>query len=225
MASAEYVSYLDTHRLVPIEHSNPVESSLATDVQSVLARLASVTDMLTTSAEGKNASINRELVSGVPEYSIINEAFVYASKDGNRFNDPRRGAWYAGIELKTSQAEVSFHKLRLFADTDYDGPARFQYRDFHADFSGEYHYLSTREQARCLKKGPVPECYAPGQDLANHLLYAGSNGIVYPSVRSPGGACIVCFRPALVYNVRRSAQYKLSISSGIAGWIQEREKL
>jgi hypothetical protein len=218
MASTQNVSYRDTHRLVPIEHSNPVESELATDVQNVLDRLASVTDMLTTSEEGKNANINRELVSGVPECSIINKAFVFTGKDGNRFNDARRGAWYAGIELKTSQAEVSFHKLRLFADADYDGSARFQYRDFHADFAGEFHHLSAREQARCLKKGPVPECYGPGQDLANHLLYAGSNGIVYPSVRKPGGTCIVCFRPALVYNMRRSAKYELSISSGTASW-------
>jgi hypothetical protein len=218
MASTQNVSYRDTHRLVPIEHSNPVESELATDVQNVLDRLASVTDMLTTSEEGKNANINRELVSGVPECSIINKAFVFTGKDGNRFNDARRGAWYAGIELKTSQAEVSFHKLRLFADADYDGSARFQYRDFHADFAGEFHHLSAREQARCLKKGPVPECYGPGQDLANHLLYAGSNGIVYPSVRKPGGTCIVCFRPARVYNMRRSAKYERSISSGTASW-------
>lgn len=218
MASTQDVSYHDTHRLVPIGHSNPVESSLAPGVQSVLNRLASVTDMLTTSEEGKNANINRELVSGVPEYSIINAAFVFTGKDGNRFNDARRGAWYAGIELKTSQAEVSFHKLRLLADADYDGSARFQYRDFHADFAGAFHHLSTREQARCLRKDPVPECYGPVQDLANHLLYAGSNGIVYPSVRKTGGTCIVCFRPALVYNVRRSARYELSISSGTARW-------
>jgi hypothetical protein len=218
MASTQNVSYRETHRLVPIEHSNPIESSLAPDVQSVLNRLASVTDMLTTSEEGKNANINRELVSGVPEYSIINSAFVFTGKDGNRFNDGRRGAWYAGIELRTSQAEVSFHKLRLFADADYDGSGRFQYRDFHADFAGKFHHLSTKEQARCLKKSPVPECYGPGQDLANHLLYAGSNGIVYPSVRKPGGTCIVCFRPALVYNVRRAARYELSISSGTASW-------
>ena len=218
MSSAEYASYRTTGRLVPIEYGNPVESVLAPDEQRVLDRLASSTDMLTTSEEGRNPNINRELVSGVPEFSIINRAFVFTRKDGNRFNDSRRGAWYAGLELKTSQAEVCFQKLRLLADADYDGPARFQYRDFHADFVGEYHHLSTREQARCLKKGPVPDCYVPGQDLANNLLYSGSNGIVYPSVRNPGGTSIVCFRPALVYNVRRSAQYKLSISSGISGW-------
>src|ERR1700722_3047505 len=219
MASTQSVSYRDTHHLVPIEHSNPVESSLAADVQSGLDRLASSTDMLAASEEGRNANINRELISGVPEYSIINAAFVFTSKEGNRFNDFRRGAWYAGIELRTSQAEVGFHKLRLLEDTDYVGPARFSYRDFQANFAGEYHHLSAREQARCLKKGPVPECYAPGQDLANHLLYAGSNGIVYPSVRHPSGTCIVCFRPALVNNVRRSAKCELSISSGTARWL------
>lgn len=218
MAVPELISFHDTHHLVPMEHRNPVEGALPVGVRNVLDRLVSVTDMLAASEAGKNANINRELVSGVPESSIINAAFVYTNSNGNRFNDARRGAWYAGIELKTSQSEVGFHKLRLFADTGYDGAARFQYRNFLADFAGEYHHLSSREQARCLKPGPVPECYSPGQSLASQLLYAGSNGIVYPSVRKPGGTCIACFRPALVYNVRRSARYRLLITASSSSW-------
>jgi RES domain len=34
------------------------------------------------------------------------------------------------------------------------------------------------------------------------LLNNGSAGIVFPSVRRPGGVCLACFRPPLVLNVR-----------------------
>jgi hypothetical protein len=45
--------------------------------------------------------------------------------------------------------------------------------------------------------------------LAENLLAAGSLGIVYPSVREPGGTCLACFRPALVMNVAKGASYRL----------------
>jgi hypothetical protein len=49
--------------------------------------------------------------------------------------------------------------------------------------------------------------------LALDLLMRGSNGIVYPSVRRDGGTCVVCFRPALVYHVRRAARLELRLDA------------
>jgi hypothetical protein len=40
------------------------------------------------------------------------------------------------------------------------------------------------------------------------LLDAGSHGVVYRSVRDPGGECIACFRPKLVKRVRVAAHYE-----------------
>jgi hypothetical protein len=51
------------------------------------------------------------------------------------------------------------------------------------------------------------------QDLAGRLLNAGSNGIVYPSVRRLSGTCIACFRPALVYNVRQDREYRITLQA------------
>ncbi|MGE5813463.1 MAG: RES family NAD+ phosphorylase, partial [Acidobacteriota bacterium] len=42
---------------------------------------------------------------------------------------------------------------------------------------------------------------------AARLLASGSNGVVYPSVRDPGGQCLACFRPRLVHNVRAAAHF------------------
>jgi hypothetical protein len=51
--------------------------------------------------------------------------------------------------------------------------------------------------------------------LANNLLFQGSLGIVYPSVRRPSGTCIACFRPALVSHPHRDRQYRLTVESGV----------
>lgn len=93
------------------------------------------------------------------------------------------------------------------------------------DFAGRFNVLNEAERTDCLKSGPIPQCYAASQALANLLLVSGSSGIIYPSVRHPGGTCIACFRPALVHNPRRGEIYGISIAaesdeswpSGVAG--------
>jgi hypothetical protein len=90
----------------------------------------------------------------------------------------------------------------------------FDYADFLADFSGEFHFLSAAERKRCLRPTPVPECYGPSQAVARSLFYSGSSGIVYPSVRHEGGTCIACFRPALIFHPRRGKGYRLTLAGG-----------
>jgi hypothetical protein len=53
-----------------------------------------------------------------------------------------------------------------------------------------------------------PDSYVESQGLAEQLLTYGSLGIIYPSVRRPPKTCKVCFRPALVANVRKSKTYR-----------------
>ncbi len=65
--------------------------------------------------------------------------------------------------------------------------------------------------ARYLRPDPIPRCYARPQRLTERLLTRKSNGIIYPSVRRPGGTCVAVFRPALVYNVRRGARLELRL--------------
>jgi hypothetical protein len=86
--------------------------------------------------------------------------------------------------------------------------------EFLADFSGEFHTLDDAERESCLQPDPIPQYYSTPQALANKLLFEGSNGIVYPSVRRPSGTCIVCFRPALVFHSRRGRKCRLSVQVG-----------
>ena len=73
------------------------------------------------------------------------------------------------------------------------------------------------EFADCLD----PRSYLASQQLALVLLEAGSLGIVYPSVRRAEGTNLVCFRPALVGNVRRGAVWRLGWEGGPQPRVEE----
>lgn len=142
-----------------------------------------------------------ELVAGIPYETIINASFCHASPEGSRFNGPDRGAWYAGFELETSQAEVGFHKSRQYMEIGWEKEDVVTYDDYLANFDADFHDIRGNAAfAACL----APCSYYASQGLAMELLTAGSLGIVYPSVRAPGGTCLACFRPAIVGNVRHS---------------------
>lgn len=142
-----------------------------------------------------------ELVAGIPYASIINASFCHASPEGGRFNGPDRGAWYAGLELETSQTEVGFHKSRHYLEIGWEREDSVTYDDYLANFDADFHDIRNDATfAACL----APDSYFASQGLTMELMAAGSLGIVYPSVRAPGGTCLACFRPALVGNVRQS---------------------
>jgi RES domain-containing protein len=167
-----------------------------------------------------------ELVYGILNSHIVNAAFTHTSEFGSRFNDSTRGAWYAAYELKTSIAEVTYHKARRLAEIvvpelpgqrpDEETSA---YDDWLADFRTEFHILElAKDYSAFLQAEPVPACYAGSQQFARQLLTKKSNGLVYPSVRRKGRRCIVCFRPALVYNPRRDQRLEISFKATASGY-------
>jgi RES domain-containing protein len=188
-----------------------------------LSELGAATNGRQVAERGGHAGIGPgELLFGVPNAEIVNAAFSHPGPHGGRFNGPQRGAWYAGVEIETSVAEVAFHKRRFLKDARITGPCAFDYVDFLADFSGNYHSVDSSEFEACLQPDPVPSCYGASQALANVLLYSGSNGIVYPSVRRSSGTCIACFRPALVFHPRRDQEYRIMLQAGTDSMSYER---
>lgn len=205
------------HRLIPTAYATEsvLETlSLPANVISDLTELDAATNERKIAERGGNTAISPgELLYGVPEAHIVNAAFTHPGPHGGRFNDSRRGAWYAGVDLETSIHEVAFHKRRFLKDGRISERLSFDYADFLADFSGQFHFLDDSEREPCLQPGPIPQCYGPSQALASSLLYSGSSGIVYPSVRRSGGTCIACFRPALVFHPRRAKLYRITVAS------------
>ena len=188
---------------------------LPADVLADLSELDAATNERKIAENGGNSAIGPgELLLGVPEAHIVNAAFTHPGPFGGRFHGPHRGAWYAGFEIETSVAEVAFHRRRFLAESRIQGRHRFDYLDFLADFSGWFHTLEPGEQESCLQPDPIPQCYGTSQALANKLLYEGSNGIVYSSVRRASGTCIACFRPALVFHPHRGQKYRLTVEAG-----------
>ena len=202
----------DTHRLIPSKYS--AGSSTLTDladgnlrIAQDLAELDSVTNDKVLSEYNRLPGINsRELVYAIPYHQIVNASFIHSNPNGSRFNGPDRGAWYAGFEVATSLSEIIFHRtvmyreIKRFADV-------VSYDDYLADFRGQLHDL--RRPGR-YREYLSPNSYERSQILGERLLREGSMGIVYPSVRNEGGTCLVCFRPALVANLRKGTTYRLS---------------
>jgi hypothetical protein len=202
----------DTHRLIPSRYSEGGESVLAriadnaAHLQDIFDLDHATNDRLLAENEVLPGIGIRELVFGVPHYRIVNAAFCHAHPLGSRFNGPDRGAWYAGFELETAQAEIAFHKGIELAEIGCWEEA-VDYDDYLADFGGEFHDIrQAGDFADCL----LGDSYLASQDLAEALLNQGSAGVIYPSVRRSGGKCLACFRPAMVGNVRKARTWSFA---------------
>ena len=202
----------DTVRLIPSRFAD-LEDSVLTPLADNDAMLRDLFDLDNATNERLRGEYGLlpgigvdELVFGVPHFRIINAAYTYARPEGSRFNDGERGAWYCAFDAATALAEITFHKT-----VEYQEINRFDdsvtYQALLADFGASFHDLrGDPAYAPCLD----PTSYIASQQLANTLLDAGSMGVIFPSVRNPGGINLACFRPALVGNVRKAAAYRLT---------------
>lgn len=209
----------DTHRLIPSRYSDPDDSvltRLTEDVEDLnaLFELEGATNDRLLGEAGELPGITvRELVFGLSYWHIVNAAFTHASPFGSRFNGAERGAWYAAFTRETSELEVAYHKSKELQEISWREQETFTYVDFLADFRGTFHDLRNDIRFRhCLDANS----YGASQHLARELLERGSAGIVYPSVRHKAGTCIVCFRPALVNNVRKGSSISIGFKNAFA---------
>lgn len=204
----------DTHRLIPSRFSDEsVLTRLAEDnkeLQDLFELDGATNDRLLGEANLLPGISVHELLFGVAYAHIVNAAFTHAHPAGSRFNGPERGAWYAAFEIETAQAEIAFHKAQELQEIKWTEPEEFTFIDYLADFRTDFHDIRNDANcANCLD----PTSYAQSQSLARELLAQASAGIIYPSVRRKGGTCIVCFRPALVTNVRKGVQITIAFQS------------
>jgi hypothetical protein len=204
----------DTHRLIPAQFADggaPVLARLTEDpktLEGIFALDNATNDRLLAESRLSRGVDERELVFGIPSYRIINAAFCHPSPAGSRFSSADRGAWYASLEVETSQAEVAYHRQLWLRETAWEEEDTADYLDYLADFRAEFHDLrASAEHAANHSDCLSPTSYAASQALASQLLEVGSAGIVYPCVRRAGGTCIACFRPVLVTNVRKGSVF------------------
>jgi hypothetical protein len=224
----------DSHRLIPSRYSESgtVLAALADnakEVEDVVLLDGATNDRVQSEQRGFLGISTFELVYGIPNAHLVNAAYTHPNESGSRFNDHTRGAWYAADCQEASIAEVVYHKSRRLGEIIVpDEPGQrpphdvSTYDDWLADFQADFHVLDPPEDfSEFLVPEPVPQCYAASQALARHLLDEGSNGLVYPSVRYQGSQCIVCFRPALVYNPHTWERLEITLTANEIGYDHE----
>jgi len=113
----------------------------------------------------------------------------------SRFSDGRYGVYYCAREQRTATHETLFHMGRFYAATR-EPPLDVNMRVLVGRIDGAFH--DVRGGAPRWRRLHDPDDYAPAQALGSRLRAAGSNGVAYDSVRSPGGRCLGAFRPRAV---------------------------
>ena len=208
------VRRFDLHRLIPSKYSEKSGTVLAdlVDSESELFELFDIdnatNDRLLASQGRLPGLINLALLyGGLPFENVVNAAFLHPSPLGSRFNNSERGAWYAGFEQETSIAEVAHHKTLQYAEIGIFEDS-VTYDDYLCDLSATLHDLHGAEFASCMD----PSSYLDSQVLSEKLLVERSLGVLYPSVRRPGGTCVALFHPALVGNVSKGATLRFTWS-------------
>ena len=204
------VRWTAANRLIPSRYpSEGILDRVAApeDLDAILELEAWTNDRISTELGILNRVPREEWVVGTPMASVVMAAYCHPRPGGSRFSDAERGAWYAGRRLETALAESVYHRtLELEEVGSFE--TRVQMRLYHADFNARFHDL--RGRGAQFPGVYDPAGYTASQALARELFEEGSNGIVFDSVRHAGGECIVCFRPALIRNVRVAAHYEFA---------------
>jgi len=132
-----------------------------------------------------------ERIAG-PGSSAIMAAFTHLNPLGSRFSAGHYGVYYAARTLLTAVREVSHHQGRFLAATR-EGPISVDMRCYRAALRQPLHDLRGAQQR--LAEVYAADHYGASQAFGAALRAAGSWGVVYDSVRDPGGECVGIFRP------------------------------
>jgi hypothetical protein len=133
---------------------------------------------------------------GGPGASYVMASFTHLNPKGSRFSDGRYGVYYAAREFDTALRETAYHFARFAADSD-DPPRYEAMRVLVGKIDARLHdveSLASEQRAAILHESS----YAASRAFARELRQAGSNGLVYPSVRHANGRCVAAFRPTAV---------------------------
>ena len=133
-----------------------------------------------------------ERVSG-PGASYVMASFTHLNPKGSRFSDGSFGVYYAASDLETAIAETVHHFERFARDAD-DPPRMEDMRVLVGVIDHDFEDVAAL--AEPLRTQILdPASYVASQLWACSLHEAGSDGVVYPSVRRADGACVGAFWP------------------------------
>jgi len=156
--------------------------------------------------EGEIALVSEtERISG-PGTTPIMAAFTHLNPAGSRFTDGSYGVYYAAKDIDTAVEETKYHKTRFLSATN-EAPIEIDMRSYASDISEYFHDIRGLQVELPDIYSSSPDQYGYPQALSKELRNAGSNGIVYDSVRHKGGECAAIFRPKVLSPVKQGTHY------------------
>lgn len=126
--------------------------------------------------------------------SYLMAPFTHVSPDRpSRFSDGSFGVLYIARAFKTALFETIYHHARFMARTAQAPGWTSQFREIMLSVASDL--IDLRGAGAAVEPVLDADDYASAQRLGARLRAQGSNGIVYPSVRQPGGECVGLFYP------------------------------
>jgi hypothetical protein len=161
------------------------------DLDAVFA-LEAMTNPRLREEAGALAQVPPERRISGPGSTPVMAAFTHLNPEGSRFSDGHWGVFYAAHSVATAVEETAYHRERFLAATA-EPPCTVQMRCYRTHIDCRLHDIRGG-----WKAAHDPDDYTAGVGLARRLREAGSNGLVYDSVRHPGGECVAAFYPDVV---------------------------
>ncbi|PWK92567.1 RES family NAD+ phosphorylase [Fulvimonas soli] len=141
---------------------------------------------------GALALVPKERRLSGPGATPVMAAFTHLNPEGSRFSDGSWGVFYAAHSVATAVEETVYHRERFLAATA-EPPCDLEMRCYRTRIDCKLHDIRGG-----WRDAHDPDVYTASVKLARELRAAGSNGIVYDSVRHPGGECVAAFYPDAV---------------------------
>ena len=191
------------YRIIPSEYPpiNFFERLVEPELMDELFYIESLTNDRLRDEVGDIALVPTEDRISGPGTSPVMAAFTHISPDNqSRFSDGSYGVYYAAATLETAIEETKHHRARFLGYTNeepgevsmrvYVGQVLQPMRDVRG---GDFDHLHQ------------PNDWAPGQAFGREMKAVNAWGIVYRSVRDPGGECIAALRPLAVSSPKEGA--------------------
>jgi hypothetical protein len=134
---------------------------------------------------------------------LVMAAFVFPATP-SRFTNGMYGVYYAALAEETAVRETIYHRKRFLAGT---GPAVLEMSLLHAHLDARM--VDLRRGLPCPNGIYHDDDYSAGQQFGAVVRRLREFGVLYSSVRDPGGECVAVFRPRALGNCRavRTLEY------------------
>ena len=184
------------YRVIPSEYPpiNFFEQLVAPELMDALYYIESLTNDRLRDETGDIALVPTEDRISGPGSSPVMAAFTHISPDcPSRFSDGSYGVYYGSKTLDTAIEETKFHRATFLAHTRED-PGEIDMRVYIGEVTKPVHDI----RGDGYEALHLPDDWVPSQIFGQTLHEKKSWGIVYRSVRDPGGECIAVLRPPAV---------------------------